>query len=168
MIGAEAYTVSANRRAALLIERLHLLGDVATEEHAEILDDLEGETLGETLEILGARNVVQRLQHRADVMVHETLDPRQHVFAGIGLELLVGKQDDAGTHDVVARREPRDRIAEPTDETVRRQGQVAVAGRMETSGARFEFQRERLMGGTLNGLRVRSLAARGEREPETG
>lgn len=39
---------------------------------------------------------------------------------------------------------------------------------MQAGGARLEFQRKRLLGGALNGLGVRPLAAGDKREPETG
>ena len=47
---------------AVLIQRLHVFRHVAAEEHAEIFDELESESLGKALQVFGARQVVERLQ----------------------------------------------------------------------------------------------------------
>ena len=53
VIGAEADAVLAQRGALLLVELLEVVGDLGAIEHAERLDELEGDALGEPLQILG-------------------------------------------------------------------------------------------------------------------
>ncbi|MCY1240857.1 hypothetical protein D9M72_537250 [compost metagenome] len=101
-------------------------------------------------------------------MVHEALDTGDDMLARIGLQLLVGKQDDARTHDVVAGGQPRHGIAEPAHEAVGRQRKVAIAGGVQTRRTRFELERQRLLRSTLHSLGVRSVSAGRQRKPETG
>ncbi len=168
MVGAEADAVLAHGGAAVLIERLHVIGHITPEQHAEVFDELESQALGETLQVFGARQVVERLQDGGDVMVHETLDAGGDMIACIARQLLVGEQDDARTHDMIGRGKTRDGIAEPAHGAVGAEREVAVAGRMQARGPGFELQRKRLLRSRLHGLRIGTFRSGDEREPETG
>ena len=168
MVGSEANAVATHGSASILIQRLHFFGDVAAEQNAEIFHQLEGQPLGKALQILGALEIVQRLQDRADMVVHEALDTSGDVIARIARQLLVGEQDDARTHDMIGRRQTRDGIAEPAHGAVGRKRQVAVAAGMQARGARLEFQRQGLLRCRLHGARIRAFGPGDGREPKAG
>ncbi len=167
MVGAKADAITAHGGAGVLIQRLDLIGHVAAEQDAEIFNQLEGQTFGETLQIFGARNIVERLQNRCDLVIDEALDAGERVVTRIAAQLLVGQKDDARLHDVVAGGQTRHGLTEPADETVRAHRQVAITTGMETGGARLVLQCERLLRCRLDGLGIWTFGSRNRGEPES-
>ena len=93
VIGAEAHAEAAKRRPAGLVERLHVVGDVAAVDQAEILDELEGDAAADAGDLVGVLQVDQRLQQRLDLEIDEALGARRDLVAGRAGQLLVGEQD---------------------------------------------------------------------------
>ncbi len=102
------------------------------------------------------------------MVIDEAFDAGCNVLARVARQLFVGKQDDARTHDVLAARKARNRIADPPDEAVGADRQIAVACSMEARGACLEFQGKRLLRCRLDRLGVRSVGTRNWGKPEPG
>ena len=54
MVSAKAHAITTDRGAGILIERLDLVSDIATEEDTEIFHELEGKAAGKALQVFGA------------------------------------------------------------------------------------------------------------------
>ncbi len=168
VVGPEADAVTAHRSARILIQRLHVVRHIAPEQHAEIFHELEGETLCKALQVFRTRQVIKRLQYRRDMMVHEALYAGDNMLAGVARQLVVRKEDEARTHDMIAGSQTRDRIAEPAHGPVRSESEVAVSGSIEARGPCLELERQSLLRCRLDSPGVRPLCAGNRRKPESG
>ena len=80
MEGAEAHAVLAQVGARGLVERLDVVGDLGALEHAERLDDLEGDAAGEPGDVVGGAEHEQRRQQALDMRARPQVEPRLHRF----------------------------------------------------------------------------------------
>src|SRR5690606_2022201 len=105
MVRTETNAITAHGSARILIQRLDVIGNIATEQHAEIFNELESQPLGKPLQVLGTRDVVKWLQHCRDLVIHETLDTRDRMVTRIAAQLLVSQKDDPRFHNIVTGRQ---------------------------------------------------------------
>ena len=126
VVGAEADTAAAQGRARFLVERPHVLGDLATLDQAVILVEPVGEALGDALQTFGCLQIEQRLEDRGDLVGDGTLDPRRDLVARHAGQLLVGEQHRLRLQRIVTGRQHRHRRTEPADKPVRAQRDVAI------------------------------------------
>lgn len=113
VVGAEAHTKAAQGRATLLVERLHLLGDIAAVDEAEILDQLEGNAAADAGNLVGVLQVDERLQQRFDLEIDEAFGARGDLVARRAGQLFVGQKHKARLQRVFARNQRADRRADP-------------------------------------------------------
>ena len=167
VVGAEAHPEPPERRAPFLVERTHLLGDVAPVDETELLDQPERDAARDACQLLGVPEVDQRLEQALDLEIDEALGARRDLVAGRAGELFVGQQDDTRLQYVFARRQRADRRADPAQRAIGGKRNVAVAGSREALGARLELGGQRLLRGRLHRLGVLAAGARvgGEAEP---
>ena len=90
------------RGARRLVEALHLFGDLLALEHAERLDQLEGDAARDAGDVLGGGEREQRAEQLLDMGLEPEVEPRLHRLARRAGELLVG--DDAQRADAARRR----------------------------------------------------------------
>jgi len=100
------------------------------------------------------------------VVIDEALDPGCDMVAGDAGELLVRQQNDARMQHVVAGSQPGHRVAEPADDTVRPNREVAVAAGVQSSRPCLEFEGESFLRRRLNSLRIGALHAHQGRKAE--
>ena len=114
-------------------------------------------------DLVGALQVDQRLQQRFDLEVHEALGARRDLVARRAGQLLVGEQDDARPQRILGRDQRADRRADPAQDAVGAERDVAIGGSGKALRARFELRAERLLRGGLDRLAVLACRRSGRR-----
>ena len=92
----EADAERAHAGPRFLVEAAHFLGDLGAVDHAEILDQAEGDAPRRAASSdLAAAEIDQRLEERLDAAGEPEVDARLHPLARAGGERIVGEQDEA-------------------------------------------------------------------------
>jgi hypothetical protein len=167
MIGAEADAVLAQARSRRLVEALHLFGDLLPLEHAERLDDLEGDAAGDAGDVLGGGERKQRAEQPLDVGLEPEVEPRLHRVARRAAEQLVGDHAQPRTQYVIARAQLADRRADPAHGAVGVEHELALRRLLQLGGAGVDLAGQRTARGSLQrfcfGARRRRIG--NKREP---
>jgi hypothetical protein len=102
------------------------------------------------------------------MVIDEPVDARGDEIAGGPGQLFVGQQDRARLENVIAACELGNGITQPAHRTVGSDGEIGIARCVQTRCPRFEFQRQRLLRGSQDGLCVRPVRRGIRHEPESG
>ena len=121
--GTEAGAERAQLGAVFLAQALHFLGHLVARQHAQRLDQAEGDAARDAFEAFALFELDQRLERRRDMAVDEFLQPGLNLFAVGAGELVAG--DDGGARLQKRRTglEPADGRMVPDD--------LAVAGELQ-------------------------------------
>ena len=160
MIGAETHAVFAQRRARVLVEPLHLLGDAVALQDAKRLGQLERDAARDAGDVLGRGQCEQRPKQLFQMRLEPEIEPRLHGIARGAGQMLVGQNAHARPHHLVAGREPRHRLALPAHHAVRGEHELLVGRMAELGGARLDLAGERLLRGSAQRFRFRSSGGR--------
>ena len=93
---AEADAVLPEGRPAVLVEALHLLGDLAARQHAERLDEAEGDAAGHAAQALVVAERDQRREMLGDAAVEPVAEPALHLLGDGGLGVVVDEGPTCG------------------------------------------------------------------------
>ena len=160
MIGAEPHAVFAQSGARGLVETLDVLGDLLAVQHAERLDELEGDAAGDAGDVLGGREREQGLQQRSICALIQISSRACTASRGAPLNLLVGDHPHARPQHVVAGHQPADRRADPAQHAVRGQHEIALRRLRHLGRARVDLAGENRTRRRLQCLGFRSARRR--------
>ena len=156
-----------NDAARRLIEILHLGRDLLPLQHAERLDQLEGDAARDPGDVLGLGEFEQRPQQFFDMRLQPEIEPGLHRFARRAGQAFVGNDADARMQRVVGRNQFRHRVAGPADGAVRGQHELFVGRGRQFLGARVDFAGQRLLRGRLQCLGIGAGLGRVGRKGES-
>ena len=159
VVGAEADAVAAQRPAAVLIEAAHLVRHLRAFQHAQRLDDLVADALGETRKVRRGLDLHQRAEQAHDVGFQPRIQAGLHLLAVRAGQAVVRQQTDLRGEQLLAGGELGHRRAGPPDRAVMREHEGRIGGRGESFGPRLDLARERLLGGAPQGLGLVPLGA---------
>ena len=120
------------------------------------LDDLERDAAGDARQFLRSLELQQRAEQAHDIGPEPGAQARFDLFAGAGIEMLVGQDPDPRIEDPVAGLQPRHGVAHPADRAVIRQHQRGVGSLGEPVGAGADLACQRLAGRIAQGLGLRA------------
>ncbi|VUD70701.1 hypothetical protein MET9862_01274 [Methylobacterium symbioticum] len=166
VVGAEAHAVAAQRAAAVLVEAAHLVGDLRALQHAECLDHLVADALGEAGEVGRSLDLHDGPEEAHDMRLEPGFEARLDLLAGGAGEILVGQQPQLGGEQLVAGHQFGHRRAGPADHALVREDEGGVGRRGEALGPRLDLRPERLLGGASErlGLLALGIGIRHEQE----
>ena len=144
VIGAKAHAVFAQGGARSLIEILHLGGDLGALQHAERLDQLEGDAAGDAADILGLRQLEQRPEQLFQMGFQPEFQPSLHRLARRAGQPVISNDAQPRLHRVVGRHQLGHGVAGPADGAIRGQHKLFVRRSSELAGARFDLAGQRL------------------------
>ena len=145
MIGAEPDAILAQGRARILIEVLHLGGDLLPFDDAERLDELKGDAARDARDVLGLGQLEQRPEQLCQVRLEPEIEPRLHALARRAGQTVVGDQANARLQHIVGGGQFADCIAHPAQRAVGGERELIVGGSCELGRARVDFARQRLL-----------------------
>ena len=119
-------------------------------------------------QVLRPRQVVERLQHRRDLMVDEALDARATKSRAAPARSSSASRMTRGRMMLSEAAKLPHRVAEPAHHAVGAEREVAVAAGMQPRRTCLVFERERLLRGGEHGLGVGTLRALVRHEAESG
>ena len=111
-------------RSRRLVETLDVFGDLLPLQHAERLDDLEGDAAGDAGDVFGGGKREQRTEQPLDMVLEPEIEPRLHRVARRAGELLVGDHAKPRPQHVVAGDQLADRRADPAHRAVGRRART--------------------------------------------
>ena len=168
MVGAETDPVLAQARARVLVEIADHVRHVAAEQNAEIFSQPECEAARQTFQVLGMGQIVERLEHRSDLVIDVAVETGGHDITGLAFELIVGQKHDTRLQHMIAGDQATHGITQPAQSAVAAEREIAVARSMQARGPCLEFKSQRLLRGSRSRLGIRGLGRLVDYEPESG
>ena len=164
---AEADAVLPEGRPAVLVEALHLLGDLAARQHAERLDEAEGDAAGHAAQALVVAERDQRREMLGDAAVEPVAEPALHLLGDGGLGVVVDEGLHLRAERVGAGDELADRVLAPHQPALLGDVDLGVGGVVEP--VRQQRQRRRQRGEAGGAQRAGLIGVGGgvEAEAET-
>ena len=140
----KADTMLAQCAAGFLVQRLHLVGDVAAGDDAKVFGHAKGKALGQT----GQRVVIfqrqQRLHRCRNLAVDEMLQAALHLSSNIRASLVINKSDNLGLHGIIALGQFAHGLIAPHQATLFGKIHFRVGGVIETVRPQMEMRHQRL------------------------
>ena len=167
VIGAEAHAVFSQGRAGRLVEVLHLGRDLRTFQHAQGLDQLEGDAARDPGDVAGLGEIEQRPEQFFNMRLQPQVEPRLHRIAWRAAQPFIRNDPDPRVQRVVRRHDSRHRIAGPANRTIGGQHELIIGRGRQLLGAGVDFAGQGLLRGCLQGLGVGAGLGRVGRKGES-